>query len=203
MESLYEAFEAFADKQRVERLQECLIIQERVNQCLNEKKVEAEKLKSFEERKRSGGSQSSPKGFTSWMPWRRKEIAAAEDEESEVQNEVSEPIEPRIPDEGVNRSLIRLGKSAALLACDVISQDDVWACRALSLQCGHELARLKDCVKEKSEGSEQNSLTTPGCKAEKDILAQCMSKNAFALEHRLKRRKEAAREERTKETHPK
>jgi hypothetical protein len=197
MESLYEAFEAFADKQRVARLQECQIIQERVNQCLNEKKVEAEKLKSFEDRKSSSGSQSSPKGFTRWMPWRRKEIVT-EGEESEVLNEVSEPVKPSIPDEGDNRRVIRFGKSAALLACDAISQDDVWSCRALSLKCGHELAGLKDCVKEESDGSEQNSLTTPGCKAEKDILSQCMSKNAFALEHRLRRRREATREERTK-----
>jgi hypothetical protein len=198
MESLREAFEAFADEQRVERLRNCQRIQERVNQCLAVKTaVEAEKVKPFEEGESGHGNRALSKGSTSLMPWRRKEIAV-EDGEREIKKEVVESIQPRISDDSTDRRVIRLGESAAFLDCDAITQDDVWKCRATALNCGHELSSLKDCLIKESEGYEMNSASTQGCKAEKDTLGQCMSKNAFALENRLRRRKEAAREEKKK-----
>lgn len=198
MESLREAFEAFADEQRVERLRNCQRIQERVNQCLNLKTVaEAEKLKAFEERESGNGSQSLSKGSTRLMPWRRKQIAV-EDGEGEIKKEALESVKPKISDMSTERRVIRLGESAPLLNCDAITQDDVWKCRATALNCGRELSSLKDCLIKESEGYEWNSATTQGCMAEKDTLGQCISKNAFALENRLLRRKEAAREEKKK-----
>jgi hypothetical protein len=202
MASIYEAFEAFSDNQRVERLRECQKILERVLQCQQENEnrnnAEAERSKKIEE-DNSSSRQSSPKGFTNLIPWRRK--ASEEDDRHQVKNDLDRSVESRTDEGSSNQRVIHLGKNAPSLNCTV-SQDDVWACRALSLRCGKELIALKDCWKKGAESIEQDSAISECCKVEKDILSHCMSKNAFALETRLKQRQVAAKEEKTASREP-
>ncbi len=202
MTSIYEAFEAFSDNQRVERLRECQRIQERVIQCQQENEnrnnAEVERSKKLEEETSSLG-QSSPKGFANLIPWRRK--ATEEDHGHQVTKDLDRPVESRIDEGSTNQRVIHLGKNASSLNCTV-SQEDVWACRAVSLRCGKELIAVKDCGKKVVESIEQDSAISDCCKAEQDSLSHCMSKNALALETRLKQRQVAAREERAASREP-
>ena len=141
----------------------------------------------------------SDKGFTNLIPWRRK--ASEEDDRLQVKNDLDRSVESRTDEGSSNQRVIHLGKNAPSLYCTV-SQDDVWACRALSLRCGKELIALKDCGKKGAESIEQDSAISECCKVEKDTLSHCMSKNAFALETRLKQRQVAAKEEKTASREP-
>jgi len=190
---IFEAFESFSDNQRVIRLRECQEIQKQVIQCQREeeqrKQHEAERLKKLheEQKVKSDTSNRSRLRFASiWKKSANKkndgESQPTQSDSSTLQSETHETKH-----ENVDNNRVTSTQSSSL-SCSNISQDDVWACRALALQCGNELISLNDCFKRRHETDEKIS-----CSNEQDILGMCVSKNASALESRLKERQYAAR----------
>mmetsp|Transcript_15996 Transcript_15996/g.22861 ORF Transcript_15996/g.22861 Transcript_15996/m.22861 type:complete len:187 (-) Transcript_15996:764-1324(-) len=178
----FETFEAFSDAQRVVRLRECQKIQQQVIEC--QRLEEEERTRQLEQAERA--KRLEKESSTSYW-WGKRKMAKKDSEQVAVGSLITRTNESATnPLHGNNNS--------SSLDCSKISLDDVWACRALSLKCGNELIELKDCGKRiTAEINDSRSTTNHCCTEEREILRLCVSRNAAALESRLKRRQDATK----------
>ena len=180
----FETFEAFSDTQRVVRLRECQKIQQQVIEC--QRLEEEERTRQLEQDERAKRLQKESSTSTSYW-WRKRIVAQKNSAQVAVGSQRTKT------NESATNSLHET-KNSSSPDCSKISLDDVWACRALSLKCGNELIELKDCGKRvTAEINDSRSTKNHCCTEEREILRLCVSRNAAALESRLKRRQDATK----------
>ncbi len=197
---------AFADRQRVERLEQCQQFERIVEAC--QSAVRRSNSDADEQRRRSFASNNevqvsrSGKRIARFFGW-DSHNSDEKNGGSVLDNDASSifDVEKAVEDAGeITKVQVKKQPSGRTRFSDgcAIETHELWACRSLALGCGGHLAELRQCWSDAQQNSLVASKTKEGAEFYRDKsrdtscreiqmrMARCVNKNSAELHERVK-----------------
>lgn len=206
MPSLTEMFSSFADKQRLERLEQCVLLEKALSECerVNEQTKKSNKDNPTANVRiqdtRAGMKISRFYGWGLTNAKAEQAIAQMRGDTSfgslamyENKMQVQDSM-----DENNTDSTIHSNETNESSTPCSMERHAIWTCRAMALQCAPDLVQLKACFKStgnlnpsadgytKESFSENNTNHT--CSFEMKKVANCVNQHRVELDERLSQR---------------
>lgn len=198
-------FTEFADKQRVERLNQCKQLEAMLKACEHanrpenaiwEKDDEASPMRETTSVNTSGLKISRFLGWESTENGTTDAASLGANRGTDVMREAAASFTETSGSENIaemtrHKKMQNAARKEYSAGC-ARETHELWACRALALGCGQDLGKLKTCWNKSQQalvgennGGLSNDGSDPSCRMEQRGMAHCATKNAAELAKRL------------------
>jgi hypothetical protein len=197
---------AFADRQRLERLEQCKQLEDILLACQKANEVRENDNRGSSTTAAETGSAASKsrseariKRFFKWNE--SQETNGSNDANNTSSNVFSDATASIYGDGGEEssedkqvRNRLNTNTSPRYSKDCIKETHEMWACRALALGCGNHLSNLKQCWSDASSVQQNtgeitfkdgDSASDASCRGIQQQMARCVTKNAVELEQRM------------------
>lgn len=209
-------FTAFADQQRMDRLEQCRQLERILASCqsANTNDAQASAVNEFENK--SSGMADIPASrsgarIARFFKWEQNDSEQQAESNSSALSDAASSLYGGSDNGGEKSQSIQSKKSSVRnrfsKGC-AIETHEMWACRALAVGCGNHLIDLRRCWSDDTKMVQKESMTGEGitmynenhqkeksCREIQISMARCVNKHAKELDERSTERVKAAKKQ--------